>query len=240
MMRRTRVALLAVVTILVAGCGSESAGSDTTVLPSTATTWETADPLTPSTTTATTTTLETTTTLSQPASAGLVGFDGSALGFRMLVPEDWTAVTPSDLVSDTEFTEAMVEAVGEETAELVNAVFSSNGVLFAIDQIPRNGVSDNVNVIRSPSSGIGIEEAERLNREQMEALGAENIEAEIVTVPAGEALLFHYDLPQFGNQGISTTIFTDVAEWTITISYSDTVGLGFDPFEIINSFQVVG
>lgn len=239
-MRPTRVVLLAVVTFALAACGAGDAGGDTTLLASTTSTWEVADPLPPSTTTAApTTTLGTTTTPSQTVSADLVDFDGSAFGFTMLVPGDWTAVTPSELFSDDELAEYLVEAVGEDIAEQVTALFSANAVLFAIDPVPRNGVSDNVNVIRSPSSGIGIEDAERSIREQMEAVGAENVETEIVTVPAGEALLAYYDHPQFGNQGTSSTIFTDMDEWTITISYSDTPGLGFDPMEIINSFQVV-
>ena len=55
----------------------------------------------------------------------------------------------------------------------------------------------------------------------MREFGADEIETEVVALPAGEAVVAVFTTPSFGTQGVQYSIFSDDGLWVLTLSASD-------------------
>lgn len=225
--------------MILAGCAG-SAG-ETTTSPSVTST--NAPQVTTTTTPPSTTTsiapATTSTVQAAQAPAGLQVFGGPEVGFTMWVPEQWVAISSEEFDP-----EALADILGDSfdpaVADMVEATFAGGGLLFAMDPAPAGQFFDNVNVIRAPVSGFTAEGVANVIGAQMEQMAnAEDVVAEVVEVPAGQAARVTYQLPDFGSEGVLYQIFTDDAEWVVTFSVADFDTFDHDVDELISSFQPV-
>jgi len=162
-------------------------------------------------------------------------------GFEMLLPSKWTVVTPSEMDFGS-MLEGSGEILDSEALEQqVTAVFRQGGRLFAFDVLnahPDPGFVDNINIMELPLPGLSVKAGKSIIVQQFEdVLGARVIESEIRTVPAGEAVVVYYRLPNPGNEGISVALLTESTQWVITLSAMDVGPLEADFEAMIDSFR---
>ncbi len=137
-------------------------------------------------------------------------------------------------------TEALGDAFDPAVLEMMETAFASGSVLFAMDPVPKSDFFDNVNVLRSPASGFTAEGIANLLAAQMEQMvNAQDVTAEVVTLPSGDAARVSYRLPDLGSEGILFQIFTDDAEWVVTFSTGDFETFEYDVDEMIDSFRPI-
>jgi len=98
---------------------------------------------------------------------------------------------------------------------------------------------DNINILRTPSAPLTASGLAKFSADQFESFGATNISSEIQVLPAGEAVVIRYQLPEFGSAGISHTILADEHNWSITISARDLESMSIDPEIVANSFRLL-
>jgi hypothetical protein len=143
---------------------------------------------------------------------------------------------------------SMLEGSGEildseALEQQVTAVFRQGGRLFAFDVLnahPDSGFVDNINIMELPLPGLSVKAGERIIVQQFEdVLGARDIESEIRTVPAGEAVVVYYRLPNPGNEGISVALLTESTQWVITLSAMDIGPIEADFEAMIDSFRQI-
>lgn len=167
-------------------------------------------------------------------------YDGTTEGFQLVLPTGWTTFGPDDL-DYGEFFEGAEDEVdlGGLEQELASG-FDQGGVLMAFDfeNSPPEFV-DNANVLRVPATPLSPSGYAKVITQQFEGFGATDVVAEVVTVPAGEAVRLTYELPQFGNVGYSLTVPGDEWDWAITISVSDPKTMTVNPDAVFDSFRVV-
>lgn len=163
-------------------------------------------------------------------------FGGPEVGFTMLVPEGWVTMGADDFD-----TEALADALGDgfdpAVIEAMETAFASGSVLFAMDPVSKSEFFDNVNVLKSPASGFTAEGIANLLAAQMEQMvNAQDVTAEVVALPAGDAARVSYRIPDLGSEGILFQIFTDDADWVVTFSSADFGAFEYDVDEMIDSF----
>jgi hypothetical protein len=166
-------------------------------------------------------------------------FGGPEVGFTMWVPEEWVAISSEEFDP-----EALADILGDSfdpaVADMVEATFAGGGLLFAMDPTPTGPFFDNVNVIKAPVSGFTAEGVANVIGAQMEQMAnAQDVVAEVVELPAGEAARVTYRLPDFGSEGVLYQVFTEDAEWVVTFSVADFDNFDHDVDELIRSFQPV-
>ena len=87
-------------------------------------------------------------------------------------------------------------AFAEQYAAQIQAMAASGLAVFALGPDPAGGTS--LNVLAIPGMGMSLDLLEQINTAQIEALAGTGVEAERVTLPAGEALHYRYELSAGG------------------------------------------
>ncbi|MBU1227174.1 MAG: hypothetical protein KJ698_08195 [Actinobacteria bacterium] len=198
----------------------------------------------------------TTSAPTNPSSAPVVGSSQSAFleqyegdGFEMLLPSKWSVLTHSDADFGS-----MLEGTGEHSEALeqwVIAMFDQGARLFAFDELSAHpgsfgnintnaqpGSIDNISIIELPLPGLTVTEVESVTVQQVKDFwDAKDIESEIRTFPAGEAVIVYCGLPNTRNEGITVRLLTDSTQWVITLVAMD-VGPLEEHFEtMLDSFR---
>lgn len=187
---------LALVAAIAAACGS-SAG------PSAATTPEAATPR-PAETDA-------------PASASEAAVDLPAngrielanRGFAVTLPENWLSVDLNDQGIQDALDESLddfgADFDANLTAQVRNAI--AGGVAFLAFRKPDEAapVGTNINVIVLPAYGMSLDTLEAINKAQLQQMVGEGstVEANRVTLPAGEAVVLTYKLEPSGQDPVA-------------------------------------
>jgi hypothetical protein len=143
------------------------------------------------------------------APAGSSGVPGASLattgrievvdkGFALTLPDGWTRV---DLAQGD--LDAMIEAAGNVDPALaaqysaqIKAMLGAGLAVFAFGPDPASGT--NLNVIALPGAGLSLDLLEQLNKSQIEAIAGNDVQVERVTLPAGEAVHYRYEITSTG------------------------------------------
>ena len=146
------------------------------------------------------------TTSSPAASAGVPGpslattgrIEVADKGFALTLPDGWTRINVGE--GDIK---AMLEAAGnvdpafaEQYAAQIQAMAATGLSVFALGPDPTKGTT--LNVLALPGMGMSLDLLEQINTAQIEALAGSGVKAERVTLPAGEAIHYRYELATQG------------------------------------------
>lgn len=119
-------------------------------------------------------------------------------GFALTLPDGWTRmdVTAGDL-------DAMMAAAGVADPALmaqyeaqIQALMATGLAIFAFGPDPASGT--NLNVMALPGMAMSLDLLEQVNKAQVEALAGGDVSSERVTLPAGEAIHFRYEIKAEG------------------------------------------
>ena len=119
-------------------------------------------------------------------------------GFAVTLPDGWTRINlgEGDLKAMLEASGNLDPAFAEQYAAQIQAMAASGLAVFALGPDPAGGTS--LNVLAIPGMGMSLDLLEQINTAQIEALAGTGVEAERVTLPAGEALHYRYELSAGG------------------------------------------
>lgn len=119
-------------------------------------------------------------------------------GFAVTLPDGWTRINlaEGDLQAMLEAAGNLDPAFAEQYAAQIQAMAASGLAVFALGPDPSSGTT--LNVLAIPGMGMSLDLLEQLNTAQIEALAGTGVDAERVTLPAGEALHYRYDLTAQG------------------------------------------
>jgi hypothetical protein len=141
-----------------------------------------------------------------PASAGVPGaslattgrIEVADKGFALTLPDGWTRINigEGDIKAMLEAAGNVDPAFAEQYAAQIQAMAASGLSLFALGPDPTKGTT--LNVLALPSMGMSLDLLEQVNTAQIEALAGTGVKAERVTLPAGEALHYRYELATQG------------------------------------------
>lgn len=144
-----------------------------------------------------------------PSAAASAGVPGASLattgrievadkGFALTLPDGWTRINVGE--GDIK---AMLEAAGnvdpafaEQYAAQIQVMAASGLSVFALGPDPTKGTT--LNVLALPGMGMSLDLLEQINTAQIEALAGSGVKAERVTLPAGEAIHYRYELATQG------------------------------------------
>jgi hypothetical protein len=119
-------------------------------------------------------------------------------GFALTLPDGWTRINlaEGDLEAMLEAAGNMDPAFAEQYAAQIKAMAATGLSVFALGPDPMSGTT--LNVLALPSMGMSLDLLEQINTAQIEALAGSGVTAERVTLPAGEALHYRYELATQG------------------------------------------
>ena len=119
-------------------------------------------------------------------------------GFAVTLPDGWTRINlgEGDLKAMLEASGNLDPAVAEQYAAQIQAVAAAGLAVFALGPNPGGGTT--LQVLAIPGMGMSLDLLEQINTAQVEALAGTGVEAERVTLPAGEALHYRYELNAAG------------------------------------------
>lgn len=119
-------------------------------------------------------------------------------GFALTLPAGWTRINvgEGDIKAMLEAAGNLDPAFAEQYAAQIQAMAASGLSIFALGPDPTKGTS--LNVLALPGMGMSLDLLEQVNTAQIEALAGTDVKAERVTLPAGEALHFRYELATQG------------------------------------------
>lgn len=142
-------------------------------------------------------------------SAGAVATPGASLATtgRIEVPEHKIALTLPDRWTRVDLSagdmDAIMEAAGnvdpalaQQYSAQIQALISSGLAVFAFGPDPAAGT--NLNVMAIPGAGLSLDLLEQMNSAQIKALAGDDVVAERVTLPAGDAVHYRYELTAQG------------------------------------------
>ena len=178
--------------------------------------------ITPLTTTLAPQDLTTTTTRAATATpTGFYEYDGD--GFRMLMPDDWTIAARGDIELQA-ILEELSNSGLDELVPAIQAAFAQGGKLFAFDfNNSTFTFTNNINVLRLDPPGLTGDNLLGFAEKDIGRLGATDIEGRVEWLPAGEAVIIEYSLPDDlgGGEGLSYTVLTNDWQWVITYTADD-------------------
>lgn len=145
-------------------------------------------------------------TPSPTASAGVPGaslattgrIEVADKGFALTLPDGWTRINvgEGDIKAMLEASGNVDPAFAEQYAAQIQAMAASGLSVFALGPDPTKGTT--LNVLALPGMGMSLDLLEQINTTQIEALAGTGVTAERVTLPAGEALHYRYELATQG------------------------------------------
>ena len=114
-------------------------------------------------------------------------------GFALTLPDGWTRVdvTPEALEAAMAASE-LDPALAEQYSAQIKALLGTGLSIFAFGPDPTAGTQ--VTVLALPSMGLSLDLLDQINTAQLEQLAAGDIETERITLPAGDAIHYHYEL----------------------------------------------
>jgi hypothetical protein len=114
-------------------------------------------------------------------------------GFAVTLPDGWTRVdvTAESLAAAMEASE-LDPALAEQYAAQVQGLLGAGLAVFAFGPDPTKGTQ--VTVLALPNMGMSLDLLEQVNKAQLESLAQGDIQTERITLPAGEAIHYRYDL----------------------------------------------
>lgn len=144
-----------------------------------------------------------------PSPAASAGVPGASLattgrievadkGFALTLPDGWTRINlaEGDLEAMLEAAGNMDPAFAEQYAAQIKAMAATGLSIFALGPDPSSGTT--LNVLALPGMGMSLDLLEQINTAQIEALAGNDVTAERVTLPAGDALHYRYELATQG------------------------------------------
>ncbi len=160
-------------------------------------------------------------------------------GFALTLPAGWTRVDLSEGDLD-----AIIAAAGEvdpalaqQYAGQIQAMMAAGLAIFAFGPDPASGT--NLNVLALPGAGLSLDLLEQLNTAQIEAIAGDEVTVERVTLPAGEAIHYRYEIAAAGlPNGASVDQYLVIAgDKQLVVSVSN--GSEADAQSIANSIEVL-
>ena len=145
----------------------------------------------------------------EPSPAASAGAPGASLattgrievadkGFALTLPAGWTRINvgEGDIKAMLEAAGNLDPAFAEQYAAQIQAMAATGLSVFALGPDPTKGTT--LNVLALPGMGMSLDLLEQVNTAQIEALAGTGVKAERVTLPAGEALHYRYELATQG------------------------------------------
>ena len=122
-------------------------------------------------------------------------------GFALTLPPGWTRVDLSegDLEAIMQAAGEVDPALAEQYAGQVQAMMAAGLAIFAFGPDPASGT--NLNVLALPGAGLSLDLLEQVNTAQIQAIAGDDVTVERVTLPAGEAAHYRYELQSAGLPG---------------------------------------
>lgn len=144
-----------------------------------------------------------------PAAAASAGVPGASLattgrievvdkGFALTLPAGWTRVDLSgaDLDKMMEAAGIADPALAQQYSAQVKAMLAAGLSVFAVGPDPTSGT--NLNVLTLPGAGLSLDLLEQVNQSQIEAIAGPDVKVERITLPAGDAIHYRYELTAQG------------------------------------------
>jgi hypothetical protein len=143
---------------------------------------------------------------SAAASAGVPGaslattgrIEVSDKGFALTLPDGWTRINlnEGDMAAMLEAAGNLDPAFAEQYAAQLQAMAATGVSVFAMGPNPASGTT--LNVIALPGAGMSLDLLEQINTAQVKALAGADVAAERVTLPAGDAVHYRYEVNMQG------------------------------------------
>lgn len=160
-------------------------------------------------------------------------------GFALTLPAGWTRVDLSegDLEAIMEAAGEVDPALAQQYAGQIQAMMAAGLAIFAFGPDPASGT--NLNVLALPGAGLSLDLLEQLNTAQIEAIAGGDVNVERVTLPAGEAVHYRYEIESAGlPSGASVDQYLVLAgSKQLVVSVSN--GTEADAQAIANSIEVL-
>lgn len=124
-------------------------------------------------------------------------------GFAVTLPDGWTRIDLSsgDLEAILETAGSLSPEMAALQSEQLRNLVKAGLVVFAFGPDASSG---NANIMSLPSGGLSLDLLEQVNKAQVGQLANGDVSVERVTLPAGEAIHFAYDLK--GSPGLTPSI----------------------------------
>lgn len=126
---------------------------------------------------------------------GLATYEVASFDFSIGVPSDWKVVSADEVLDDE-----VLDSISEnnpELAPIVDQIGTEDSPikLFALAPEPDDGFTTNLNVvvIEDVPEGTTREDYFAASANQLESLGVSGVEEERTDLPAGEAMVLHYE-----------------------------------------------
>jgi hypothetical protein len=166
--------------------------------------------------------------------------------FSIGVPEQWTELDAGAQDVDQAMNDFVQQNPGlSDTIEAARQSFSQGGVLFAVDLSSPASFKPTITIARAPGSPGDLGAAASMFEAQLESIGAQDVVAELVELPAGPALRIQSTLTFAGAGGTPASMQTlqfvvvaDGATWVLNLSSGD-LAADRDRFtEIAETFRI--
>jgi hypothetical protein len=144
-----------------------------------------------------------------PSPAASAGVPGASLattgrievadkGFALTLPDGWTRINlnEGDMAAMLEAAGNLDPAFAEQYSAQLQAMAATGVSVFALGPNPASGTT--LNVIALPGAGMSLDLLEQINTAQVKALAGTDVDAERVTLPAGEAVHYRYEMNMAG------------------------------------------
>lgn len=141
-----------------------------------------------------------------PSVAASAGVPGASLattgrievadkGFALTLPAGWTRINLSegDIAAMIEAAGSFKPEIAQQYAGQLQAMMAAGMQVFALGPNPTSGTS--LTVMALPGAGMSLDLLEQVNTAQIKALTDTGVDVERVTLPAGDAIHYHYDVP---------------------------------------------
>ena len=114
-------------------------------------------------------------------------------GFAVTLPDGWTRVdvTEEGIAAAIAASE-LDPALAAQYSNQIKALLGAGLAIFAFGPDPTAGTQ--VTVLALPSMGMSLDLLDQVNQAQLESLAQGDIQTERITLPAGEAIHYRYDL----------------------------------------------
>jgi hypothetical protein len=119
-------------------------------------------------------------------------------GFAITLPDGWTRINlaEGDLAAMMAAAASLDPAFAEKYAGQMQAMGAAGVSVFAVGPDPMKGTT--LNIVAVPGMGMSLDLLEQVNTAQVRAMTGADINAERLTLPAGEAVHYRYDLTMQG------------------------------------------
>lgn len=139
------------------------------------------------------------------------------------MPDDWTIAARGDVELQAILGELSASGL-DDLVPAIEGAFAEGGKLFAFDfGASTIEFTNNINILRLDPPGLSAANLVAVAEKDIRRLGATGIAGRVERLPAGEAVIVNYSLPEDlgGGEGLSYTVLTDDSQWVVTYTASD-------------------